>query len=454
MSDENNKYSDNELHLKIKTFAFQGFSLLKRDLDEFYDIRDEILRNNNPFYYTMLSQTKPKFSYLINVYRQQLEKLPEFIAFDEYLKEHDILSKFISGKIGTKCDFKTRWSHHYLLSFLENMTEKYFITNISKKSKMLQNELDDLFDQIYSDYEFSFYNRTIPLRNIIPLHNFQLSNDQIDLNSKLRIKYVSHEDLKLIFQMSSNLRIDIFDIGESPYVIEEESFEPIINSAEVIKNDGNKDNNVYTTITLLRLFKKGFVTYSYIYPIKGNVFPFDICEPKFDYPYIIRDEGDTYFLNNIEVFGFLAFWEKFRQILLKVSNDKKNWANVNLSLDRFNSSYHRPNNADRFIDLSIAIEALFSRKEEDIPGTLGHKYSLRLSRLLGAKHRSHKEFYRDMLDLYAIRSRIVHGNMPSGKLKIKTNLLENYVRRSLTNYLVKIEETGSHDQILDEVDFN
>jgi hypothetical protein len=148
MTNQKYKYNDSELYLKIKSFVFEGFLLLKKDLDNFYDLRDEILQNNNPFYMSILSRTKPKFSYLINRYRQHLEGLPEFSKCDEYIKRHDLLSKFIRGKVGTKCDFKTRWSSHYLLSLLERMAEVYFITNITNKSKMLQNELDDNFDEI------------------------------------------------------------------------------------------------------------------------------------------------------------------------------------------------------------------------------------------------------------------------------------------------------------------
>jgi hypothetical protein len=251
--------------------------------------------------------------------------------------------------------------------------------------------------------------------------------------------------------MLSNLRLDTFDIGEPPCIIEEDSFEPIINSTSEIKRNTMKDIDLNITITLLRLFKKGFVTYSYIFPIKGNDFPFDICKPKSDNPYIEQDE-DLYFLNDVEAIDFVQFWKRFKKTLLKIRSEKKKWSNINLSLDRFNSSYYRPNNADRFIDLCIAVEALFSRKE-DIFGTLGHKYSLRLSRMLGAKLGNYKKFYTNMLDLYGVRSKIVHGSTP-GKLKHKTNLLEDYVRESLKNYLIRVEQNKVHDKIMDEVDFN
>jgi len=449
-------YKDTELYLKIQSFIRKGFSIIKNDLDRFYDIRNGILTNhqNNHFYFSILSSTKPKFSYLTERYRSQLENLSEYAICDEFMKKHESVSKFINNKVGTECDFGVRWSSYYLFSFLEKMAEIYFITNITKRSIMKENEFFKNFDRIYLQYEYVFLNRIMPTKNIIPLHHFIFNTDEMKLDNNLKLKKISHMDLRLIFDISTSLRLETFDIGESPYVIEEMTLESVINSKGETKKKTLKVSEIYSLITLLRLFKKGRISYSYIFPIKNTDFPFNLCKPSLDNPYVDSTKKDNYILEDTEVPKFLDFWKEHRNVLLKINSAKTKWGNIQLALDRFNSSYNRASNKDRFIDLSIAIEALFSRGGgEDIEGSLTHKYSLRVSRFLGTKLSNYRKYYKNMQELYRLRSKIVHGKTKTELIEKKTNLLEDYVRNSLKKYFDKINKSKLHKDILDEIDY-
>jgi hypothetical protein len=449
-------YKDTELYLKIKSFIRNGFSIIKNDLDRFYEIRREILTNhqNNRFYTSILSPTKPDFSHLIERYRSQIEKLSEYDICDEFMKKHEYVSKFINHKVGTECDFQVRLSSYYLFSFLKTIAEIYFVTSITKRSLMKENEFFENFDRVYLQYESVFFNGIIPTKNIIPLHHFIFNTSEMNLDNNLKLKKISHVHLKLIFDISTSLRLETFDIGESPYVLEEMILEPVISSKGQTKKKPLKVSEVHSLITLLRLFKKGNVSYSYIFPIKDTVFPFNLCKPNLDNPYVDSSKKDNYILEDTEIPKFLNFWNDHRNVLLKINSAKTKWANIHLALGRFNSSYNRASNKDRFIDLSIAIEALFSRGSgEDIDGSLTHKYLLRVSRFLGTTLSNYREYYKNMQELYSLRSKIVHGKTETELIRMKTNLLEDYVRKSLKKYLDKINKSKLHKDILDEMDY-
>lgn len=446
---------DNELYSRIKSFILKGFFLLKKDLDECRKIRDGILfgHGDNPFYFTLLSSDKPDFSKLILRYQRDLEAMHEYLTCKEYMETHPFVSKFCSRKVGTKCDFDIRWSSDFLFSFLQSLSEVYFIENITKRSQMSQSTIDERFNELYIDYESIFYDGKIPLKEIIPLHNFVLINSSnIILDTQYSIKRISNEDLRKTFEMSKGLRIDVFEIGESPYIIERSTFEPIVYSLEDVLIYSQYEIDLYSLITSLRLFKKGFVSYSYVFHLKDSNFPIDVCKPRLDFSYINRDEKNNYMLDEGEVSKFLEFWNKQRRVLHEVQT-REEWSNAKLALGRFNFSYSRPYNRDRFIDLCIALEVLLSRND-DIYGTLTHKYSLRLSRLLGNKFSNHKEYYKNMRELYSIRSKIVHADETDNMLESKTNLLETYVRSSLNEYLAKIDKSKGHNKIIDEIDYN
>lgn len=447
-------YKDKMLHDKIKAFVFSSFSVIKKDLDGVYDLRKSILYDHvNFFYHSLLSHFKPEFFRLTLFHRQKLEKLPDFVNCVEFMKHHAIVSKFIFIAIGTKCDYNTRWPSNYLFSMLETLSEIYFIKNITTRSMMSEIQLEENFEQIYSDYEFIFYNRKIPVKELIPLLNFSFTGmDEIPLDNTMRITKISNQDIRTISDIHSIESDKVIDIIHSPIVIEFTAWEKIIDSKTNLDPNFQYQADLYSPITLLRLFKKGLLTYSQTFHLKQSYSPFDICKSEIVSPYRLREQAYDYSLNDAEISDFLHFWREYKGTLLEILSNENKWSNVKLSLDRFNSSYYRPNDPDRFIDLSIAIEALFS-KEDDISGSLTHKYSLRLSRLLGSKLNDYEKYYGHMKELYGIRSKIVHGNRKTKDLGSKTDLLENYVRESLKEYLSRVKNSKTHDEIIYEIDY-
>ena len=125
--------------------------------------------------------------------------------------------------------------------------------------------------------------------------------------------------------------------------------------------------------------------------------------------------------------------------------------NIKLACSRYDDSYNTKSRKDKFIDLAICIEALFSR-DEDIEGTLGHKFSLRLSRFIDIEISNRADVYRNMKELYGQRSGIVHAKDVK---ELDLDTLKDYVRKSLTIYLKKLKNNPNltHTQIIDEIDY-
>src|SRR5437867_13299175 len=63
--------------------------------------------------------------------------------------------------------------------------------------------------------------------------------------------------------------------------------------------------------------------------------------------------------------------------IFRSTSYRENNQNIKLACSRYDDSYNTKSRKDKFIDLAISAEALFSI-DEDIEGTMSHKFSLRL----------------------------------------------------------------------------
>lgn len=79
---------------------------------------------------------------------------------------------------------------------------------------------------------------------------------------------------------------------------------------------------------------------------------------------------------------------------------------LRIAISRFNLSYMRDTGEDRFIDLWIAIEALFSPTDKM---ELRYRIALRVAHLIGKPGDEREEIYRTLLSSYNLRSDVVHG---------------------------------------------
>lgn len=114
-----------------------------------------------------------------------------------------------------------------------------------------------------------------------------------------------------------------------------------------------------------------------------------------------------------------------------------NQSPVRLALRRWNTVFERFDEDDALIDYWIALEGLF------VPDTfqeLRHRSAFRIGAYLGETPDQREHIYKELLDSYDLRSKIVHGGVPTNKRKTALiNITRSYLRRALVQILSSID---------------
>ena len=106
---------------------------------------------------------------------------------------------------------------------------------------------------------------------------------------------------------------------------------------------------------------------------------------------------------------------------------------IRLALRRWNTVFERFDPDDALIDYWIALERLFV---PDSSQELRHRSSFRIGAWLGNTPDEREKIYKDLLESYDLRSRIVHGGVPPTKGKTELiNITRSYLRRTLVKIL-------------------
>jgi hypothetical protein len=129
-----------------------------------------------------------------------------------------------------------------------------------------------------------------------------------------------------------------------------------------------------------------------------------------------------------QINDFVNFWERLEPINLAELIDDNNFS---LGLKRFNSSYNRATKEDKFIDLAISYETLFSRTSDGTDSTT-HKLALRYANLVSKEFAERIQYFRKMKKLYQERSNIVHGQ---SKRNVHSETMEQNIRKAIIAYL-------------------
>jgi len=106
---------------------------------------------------------------------------------------------------------------------------------------------------------------------------------------------------------------------------------------------------------------------------------------------------------------------------------------LRLALRRWNSVFERFDENDALIDYWIALEGLFV---PDSFQELRHRSSFRIGAFIGDKPDEREKIYKDLLESYDLRSRIIHGGVPTTRRKTELiNATRSYLRRALVKIL-------------------
>ncbi len=344
----------------------------------------------------------------------------------------------------------THW--RYISHFLKSMVFQYF------DNKYIINE--DAFNKYYNDLESFFYQDQLEILDITPLHHFKylsLVNNivvptkvSIILSDVLRIVPVTREDKIRLWNRFPISRIDRSNDGIN-YV-----FEYVFRShKESLEKDRIDTTYVFSTVVTLfhligvdcGIYDRATVTRSNL-PIHLGNLDFNVSsvgvETSF-HPYVVMPELDE----------FKHVWNKHGALLLQKVFDNKRYegdhfANLKISIARFNDAFERKEGEDKFIDNIVALEALFSKKDDKSSWGKTERLSRRLAAFIEKDSHKREDIFCEMIELYKSRNEIIHGGYTEHYDIVKTR---NYLIRSYLEYFKFLNDSNfSHIDFIKSLD--
>jgi hypothetical protein len=113
------------------------------------------------------------------------------------------------------------------------------------------------------------------------------------------------------------------------------------------------------------------------------------------------------------------------------SNPSVNDPSFRLAFDFFEESYVTTDLRMRFILLITALEAIFNQGKDQI----SHSLSRNLSLILSVAEDDYNQKYKEIKNLYNLRSSIIHGSKNDYPSEEAVKLVEGYVRRALQYWI-------------------
>jgi hypothetical protein len=214
----------------------------------------------------------------------------------------------------------------------------------------------------------------------------------IELVDGVRIRRMSKEDVEDINRYSQ-LIPSIMDLSSARFVLTR-------NVAD--EHNFLTDPIMKKTVLGLRLLKDGYVSGNFIFYIslsdKSRIVDWS------------RDEGQRreyygwgYALDFEEIPALKSLLEKLQRV------DFDRQRRLGLACKRFGRAYEEDDSEDQLIDLMIALEALFVKKE--VRGTSAkQKIANDCSDLLGIDEEEKRSIRDCLVEAYAVRNYIVHGS--------------------------------------------
>jgi hypothetical protein len=266
---------------------------------------------------------------------------------------------------------------------------------------------------------------------------------------KVVLRSITSEDKTfLISTIGGYSNVNVIPIHMSDFILDIEYYDKFYSQE---KSQEKIKEQIEELISALRLLKEGYIGASLILfrpPLSDKAttlmpIAYDLYSLTPPVNLALGQMDDiTFYLSECEVNTVHHILQLLKQIIEK----KKD-----LPIRRFNSSYEKPNKADKFLDLMITYETLFSGKRTD---SVTHKLAWRFSRLLGNDSEQCSALYDDMKKLYERRSTLVHGDNDDVD-STSVQQLQDYMRRSIKEYLKEMDRKSfkTNNQFTHYLDF-
>jgi hypothetical protein len=421
-------FRSKELYGKVKDLVKKTFRILNEKMkrgEKFYSrtIEDISIDEDGKLHLATLGYRdyyiKPDFGGFILRHADELEQLPEWRAVLECMSRDDIIDKHLKHQLVSP--FGGSMINEFSLLY------KIILMSIDENEPFNFNL--DIFNSVYSEIERYFYSKNVTRKSICLLLGFDSEVEAIDLGDCLKIRKISKDEIVELWRTSHWFRALVEFFPEFRFTPLKYVLELSIEAPKIAGNEKYEvepaDVKFEKVISVLRLFKKGWVDYPFIRErVTPTLFSETIDSMKHSKMNIISPPfGISYKLLKEEVEEFKEYYEKINK---KIDCSK-------VPLRRFNETYRRVSAEDKLIDYMIAFESLYLAKE----GTLEMPYKLahRVSLLLYEEETKRKQTFLEMKKSYSLRSDIVHGR------KIRSIKIDELNKEyNLSEFVQKIEE--------------
>jgi Apea-like HEPN len=286
--------------------------------------------------------------------------------------------------------------------------DTFFYTYADSKSFPKFNQ--STFCQSYSRLEDYIYGE-LQYHSYAPLYSFEMDASRIKIDDDFIIRKINPQEFIAISRNTKD---------EAPFLKYAVEFHC------TIFEYNKKSDEIDRVITSLRLFKQGAVSYSEMYTTSALTVALGESVKSSSRS---MQHVPKYNLKQEEGRQFMRFYTDFTSILSKIHDGSL----FDIAIDRFNSDLQKRELADKIIDLSIALEALFSTSSED----LTYKLRIRVSVLLGADY-DPDHLFDFMNEAYKIRSKLIYGKIDEKAKKVFKIRSNEYRLYDVANELERV----------------
>lgn len=381
---------------------------------------------------------------LLHQLEKELEKIPEYGIVIKLMNEDQTVSKHLGKMVGTAGMSVRVEAKQFLTYMIRHLCKSYKQSNIFDV---------ELFNRLYHDFESFFHDDEIQLAYVVPISSFKSTLLPIILEGDFIIRAIKDSEKEHI--VSDRYGLGMFEHHNTNHVIEyrfsEKKYIDEGDEVDYSKRKRQKDPHKEVTklISALRLFKPGY--FQYAIGITNNALNVPFLGSVITQILRVSGYGGNYTLEQSEIGKFQEFWKNL---------SGKNFLNFKpngIAVRRFSSAVEKFDKEDQVIDFLIGFEALFFKQGETAEQT--HKISVRVARLLKSDFEERKKMFKEMKDIYKIRSEIVHGDEPSfggsnfNNLHEVTERAKDLLRESIKIFLDKeIDSKDTHNNFITKLD--
>jgi hypothetical protein len=343
---------------------------------------------------------------------EPLKELPEFQDLYAYILSSPLADRVFVDAGGNPIREPGSQSH-----WLMNFSMMPVLTEYIGRELMVD------FDEgrakaVYADLEASLECTQAIYSVVAPLQHFEGPDEDIRLDGTMLLRKLSEEELE-----------HLWHLGEFTGMIDRSqalgwSFglvARLVTERNAPTNLSEVRGPVWRIVTALRLLKSGQVGVPAVIQ--------RLSEPAFGLPGgtattsgpAVAALGPSYRLLSEETEPLIA--------MLQALAEAASAEHLRIPLRRFNYAYERTRPADRLVDLWIALEALFLKREEQME--MSYRAALRIARFVGHDADERVEIVDRMKKSYNARSRVVHGDPPPRDIADTTAFTEEVLRKSL-----------------------